>query len=61
MSAAQQRNNRRQGQRIRRNEEKLDAVISGQEKTTEIVSQHDRDIKMLKNRVAELERERSRN
>lgn len=60
MSKKQKHNNRSQGQRIRRNTENIAALVEGQERTTEVVAQHDRDIKVLKVRLAALERERSR-
>lgn len=60
MSKAQERNNRSQGQRIRRNNEDIEALAAGQERLTEVVAQHDRDIKVMKARLLALESNRSR-
>ena len=60
MSTGQERNNRSQGQRIRRNRENLDAIVEVQERTTDVVAQHDRDIKLIKSRLSALEREQVR-
>ena len=59
MPKDQKHNNRSQGQRIRRTNENLDGLIDAQAKTAEVVSQHDRDIKMMKARITDLEREKS--
>ena len=57
----QGRNNRSQGQRIRRTRENIAELAAGQEQLTEVVSQHDRDIRMIKARLADLEvRDRDR-
>lgn len=61
MSKSQQHNNRRQGQRIRRSNENIAALVEGHERTAEVVAQHDRDIKIMKARLGALEaREQSR-
>lgn len=56
----QKRNNRSQGQRIRRTNERVAALAEGHESAAEVLAQHDRDLRMLKARVAQLERERQR-
>lgn len=58
MSQNQKRNNRSQGQRIRRCAEDIAGLTKVQEDITAVVSQHDRDIKMIKARLAELESSR---
>ncbi len=60
-SKGQEFNNRSQGQRIRRNKENVGGLIETQEQQGAVLSQHDRDIKLLKARVTELERERAKN
>jgi hypothetical protein len=60
VSRGQEHNNRSQGQRIRHTKENLEALIQAQEQTTEIVAQHDRDIRVMKARLEALEREQSR-
>lgn len=49
--------NRSHGQRIRRVRENVDGLISNQEHMAEVVSQHDRDIKVMKARIANVERQ----
>lgn len=60
-------NNRSQGQKIRRAKEILGGLTEVLEPTTELVAQHDRDIKVLKSndrsieaRLSSLERQRDR-
>ena len=60
MSKGQEQDNRSQGQRLRRINENIDALVEAQERTTEVVAQHDRDIKFMKARLAAVEREKSR-
>lgn len=60
MSKGQEHNNRSQGQRLRRTKETLEALLTGHERMTEVVAQHDRDIKVMKARLAALESERAR-
>lgn len=75
MSKAQAHNNRVQGQGIRRTKEVVKAqgeilagLVENQGRTTELLAQHserhdqhDRDFKMVKAQLAELQRERARN
>ena len=56
----QERNNRSQGQRIRRTNESVAALVEGQERTAEVLAQHDRDIRVIKARLTALEREQAR-
>lgn len=60
VSKGQKYNNRRQGQRQRRTNEIVGALGEGLKRITEMVFQHDRDIKVMKARLAAVEREKSR-
>ncbi|MGY1786678.1 hypothetical protein [Geodermatophilus sp. SYSU D00698] len=60
MTRGQEHVNRSHGQKIRRTNEAVAALTEGHEQVAAVLGQHDRDIKFLKARVAELERERSR-
>ena len=53
-------NNRSYGQRIRRSNENIGALVEGQERTNEVVAQLDRDMKVVKARLTAVEREKSR-
>lgn len=50
-----ERNHRNAAQRNRRMRERLDDVTDTLEKTVEVVEQHERDLRMTKARVTELE------
>jgi len=55
MTKDQERHNRSTGQRIRRANEKIDALAEGQERTANVIAQHDRDIKVMKARLSAVE------
>ena len=59
MSKRQEKNNRSQGQRIRRINERIDNLTNADERMSEVVAQHDRDIRVMKSRLDDLEREKS--
>lgn len=60
MTKGQERNNRSQGQRIRRVGDRIDQLLNNQQRQAEVVAQHDRDIKLIKARLNALEREQAR-